>query len=112
MRAEHVVDPLVVALAHQLTDRVEVAEPLGVELDLGHAVLEVGDHVQPRDALEGLRVDRVGGAVPVVADPEDRARRVRSCGRGTERGSSDERHEQQRLRDVSAPEAQHDAAGS
>ena len=77
LRAEHVVDELVVALADQLTDGEEVAEPLGVGEDLGHPLLDVGNDVEPRDARERrlarrpALLDHVGRAVPVVADEQD-----------------------------------------
>ena len=46
----HVVDELVVALADQLADREEVAEPDRVGGDLGHPLVDVGDDVEPGDA--------------------------------------------------------------
>ena len=55
VRAEHVVDELVVPLADQLADRQEVAEPLGVGRDLGHPLVVVGDDVDPRHPLEPRR---------------------------------------------------------
>ncbi len=90
----HVVDELVVALADELADREEVAEALGVEHDLGHPLLEVGDDVDAGDApqagaqllggagvllhLAGLgageEAQHVRGPLPVVADEDDLAR--------------------------------------
>jgi hypothetical protein len=74
VRREHVVDELVVALADRLPDPEEVAHPVRVALDLGHALVLVGHDVDPRELLERVRVDDVGRAVPVVADVEDVAR--------------------------------------
>ena len=58
-----------VALADQLADREEVDEPERVRRDLLHPLVPVGHHdVDPSEPLERLRVEHVGGAVPVVAD--------------------------------------------
>ena len=60
----------------------EVALRGGVGLDLGQALVLVGDDVDAREALERERVDDVGGAVPVVADVEDVAGGGRGAGHG------------------------------
>jgi hypothetical protein len=67
---EHVVGVLVVAFADQRADADEVAELARVERDLPEALLEVRDDVQPREPLEGVRVDDVRRAVPVVGDEQ------------------------------------------
>jgi hypothetical protein len=63
-----------VALADELADAVE--EKLGrrIGLDLRHALRTVGNHVDPLQPLEGVRVDEVGAARPVVADDQHVAR--------------------------------------
>jgi hypothetical protein len=79
---EHVVDVLVVALADELLDGEEERQPLGVGDDLGHPLVDVGDHVHPTQPLERVRVDDVRGAheqhraepVVVVADEQHQRR--------------------------------------
>jgi hypothetical protein len=98
VRREHVVDELVVALAHRLADSEEVAVALRIRLDLLHPLVDVRDDVDARDAAELARLDDVGRAVPVVADVEDAARLGRlarcSCGRGARQYGKHQQHDQ------------------
>ena len=74
---EHVVGELIVALADPVTDRQEERELVGVRVDLGHPLGEVGNDVDPAQALVGLGIDDAGRAVPVVADEHHVAQRRR-----------------------------------
>ena len=70
VRRERVIDVLRVALADEQVVGVEDAQRDRVGRDLGAALRQVGDDVQPREDLLRARVDDVGGAVPVVGDDE------------------------------------------
>ena len=85
---EHVVGVLVVALADQRPHGDEVAELARVQRLLLQPLLEVRDDVEAAELGERLRIDDVGGAVPVVGDEQDGLRAGHDGRAGVLRGGA------------------------